>query len=764
MKIASKIGLGFFILVSILFIIGAVPFYIVAKKDLLDSIYNHLTTAAASRTEHIETYLKAQEESAANLAQSIVFRNLLTVSEKDADYVFKFNQALTRIKGTQQELTKYIFEISLLDRQGKSIISSDENRIGVDWSNDACFLGGSKATYIEDAYYSEATGRNSIDIASPIKDNQSGEFLGVVVCRVSLNALNKITTERTGLGKTGEIYVVNKYGYMITPSRFIKDTFLKQKVDTENVRNVLLHKTKEHVLHSNNLINIFLNYRGMQVLGVHEYLPQMHWGVLAEIETKEAFAPLFRLWLVFLGIIIIIPFVAWLIGMYIGKFITLSLHELHKGTEIIGNGNLDYKVGTDVKDEVGQLSRAFDKMTADLKMTTVSVSLLEKEVNERKSVEKELRESELYLRSILDSIKAGFMLIHADSHEIIDVNAAAINMFGAPKENIIGSICHQFICSAEAGKCPITDLGQLVENSECVLLNAKGEKVPIIKNVVSIMLSGYRYLLESFVEITERKRAEEALKSAYEQLKATQLQLVQSSKMATVGLLAGGVAHEINNPLTGVLNNVQLIKMEAADKKDFSLEDFKQLLDIIEESALRCVKITRSLLEFSHVSKGMFEPLYLNEMVEKSTILIAHEFKLQNITIQKDLQPDLPLILGDFQLLQQVVFDFISNSKWAIEKKSDRVSGTITIKTQYETGKNEVCLFISDSGIGIPKENLEKIFEPFFSTKEVGQGTGLGLSIIYGIVSAHRGKITVESEVGVGTTFKVNLPVISEMK
>jgi signal transduction histidine kinase len=146
------------------------------------------------------------------------------------------------------------------------------------------------------------------------------------------------------------------------------------------------------------------------------------------------------------------------------------------------------------------------------------------------------------------------------------------------------------------------------------------------------------------------------------------------------------------------------------------------------------------------------------------TIVIAHELKLQNVLIQKDLQPDLPLISGDSQLLQQVVFNFISNAKWAIQKKSAKVGGTITIKTQHEAGKKEVCISVSDSGAGISKENLKKIFESFFSTKEVGEGTGLGLTLAQDIVAKHGGSIEVESQLGEGAIFKVYFPVISEVK
>ncbi len=255
-----------------------------------------------------------------------------------------------------------------------------------------------------------------------------------------------------------------------------------------------------------------------------------------------------------------------------------------------------------------------------------------------------------------------------------------------------------------------------------------------------------------------RKLAQEELKKAYEQLKLTQAQLVQSAKMSSLGVLAGGVAHEINNPLTGVLNNVQLISMIVETKKDFNLADFKELLTIIEGSALRCVKIVKSLLGFSHASDETTQDVSLNEIINNVVVLIESEMNLQNIFIEQKLTPDLPLIIADSQLIQQVIIDIITNAKWAIMKKPGGAQGVITIKTESDTKNKRVFLYIQDTGMGIAKENLEKIFEPFFTTKPVGEGTGLGLSIVYSIIKKHNGTIEVQSEVNQGTTFKITLP------
>ncbi len=260
--------------------------------------------------------------------------------------------------------------------------------------------------------------------------------------------------------------------------------------------------------------------------------------------------------------------------------------------------------------------------------------------------------------------------------------------------------------------------------------------------------------------ITNLKKSWEGLELANNKLKELQSQLVQTEKMAAIGQLAGGVAHEINNPLTGVLNNVQLIKMINAQGDVLEKKEFKELLDIIEESAQRCQKITKSLLDFSHASIGEFQHISLNKLIEKVTSFIGNELNLQNIRINMELQPDLPDILGDAQLLQQVIVNLFSNAKWAIKKKFKAAEGLITVKTEYSVKNGFVTVCVTDNGIGIDENRVPKIFEPFFTTKDVGEGTGLGLSVAYNIIKKHKGTISVESQVNIGTTFKLIIPGI----
>ena len=264
-------------------------------------------------------------------------------------------------------------------------------------------------------------------------------------------------------------------------------------------------------------------------------------------------------------------------------------------------------------------------------------------------------------------------------------------------------------------------------------------------------------------EIIERRLAEEALKSAYEELKNVQGKLIQAEKMSAIGRLAGGVAHEVNNPLTGVLNMVQLAKMAAEEKHDFNLSEFKEYLDIIEDSALRCKRITGSLLDFSRVGSGKKLAISLNELVEKTAILIGYELKLRNISFESELADPLPRMMGDLQLLQQIVVGLCDNAQWAVGKKFTNVpGGKIFIKTWYNAQEKQVCLSCADNGIGIPGDKIGKIFEPFFTTKDVGEGTGLGLAVAYSFIREHKGTVTVESRENEGTVFSIKFPVCPE--
>lgn len=461
------------------------------------------------------------------------------------------------------------------------------------------------------------------------------------------------------------------------------------------------------------------------------------------------------------GIAMIVFFAVFVAGIslfFIRRWITLPLASISgalKSEDPFAIGRITY-----AKDEFGDLARLLHNFL-------VQREALKKEMAERKRMEEQIKREKETAQRYLDV--AGILLIVINADEKVSlINKKGCEVLECQENEIIGkNWFDNFILESERGKIRdvfrkvISGHGQEVEYFENLVLTGTGKKKligwhnSIIRDGQGKIIAG----LSSGEDITNRRKAEEELRCAYESLKEAQVQLVQSSKMAAVGQLASGVAHEINNPLTGVLNNVQLVRMEIEQGKELSAEEFKEMLGVIEDAALRCRKITQSLLDFSHASAGKFQSVSLNEVAEKVFSLVSHEIKLDNIKLEKQLQPDVPRIFGDFQLLQQVIFNLISNAKWAIAKKPAKLGGAITLKTEYQLENKKVCLFVSDTGVGIAKENFSKLFVPFFTTKDVGEGTGLGLSIIYNIIREHKGTIDVESELGKGTTFKIALPV-----
>jgi PAS domain S-box-containing protein len=385
-----------------------------------------------------------------------------------------------------------------------------------------------------------------------------------------------------------------------------------------------------------------------------------------------------------------------------------------------------------------------------------------RDITDRKAAEVALAESEKRFMDVMYASKDAILLI--DNNIFVDCNEATARMLGYPtrKEFLMTHPSKLSPSAQPDGKNSFEKAEEMMRIAaekgfnrfEWVHRKANAEDFPVEVSLTPISLHGRNVIYCVWRDITERKKAEQQLKEA-------QAQLVQSAKMASVGQLAGGVAHEINNPLVGVLNNVQFIKIALAQKSDFKIDDFKKILDDIEAASLRCTRITRSLLDFSHASNGIRQDLSINEIVEKVISLTELEFKLNNIVIRKQLDPGLPLINGESQLLQQVVLDLLSNAKWAILVKAGKLGGAITAKTGYDAAARSVYLSISDTGIGIPKENMERIFEPFFTTKPVGEGTGLGLALVYNIIKGHQGKVEVKSGPGQETIFKVTLPVVT---
>ena len=255
----------------------------------------------------------------------------------------------------------------------------------------------------------------------------------------------------------------------------------------------------------------------------------------------------------------------------------------------------------------------------------------------------------------------------------------------------------------------------------------------------------------------------EYLQNTYQDLKSTSAQLAQSAKLAAVGELAAGVAHELNQPLMVIRGHAQEM-IEGNSVPENIIKDLR----LIEKQTGRMMRIIDHLRAFARQSTGAFEQVNLNDVIDDSFTLITQQLKNLNIEIMKELDESIPRIWGDHNRLEQIFLNLMTNAKDAMEEKGE---GVLSVKTQPimdmtgdKNGKvTGVLVLFSDTGVGIGDNIMDKIFDPFFTTKEVGKGTGLGLSISYSILKDHGGSITAESNDGTGTTFRLEFPVERRM-
>ncbi|PJC71772.1 MAG: hypothetical protein CO013_12850, partial [Syntrophobacterales bacterium CG_4_8_14_3_um_filter_58_8] len=330
------------------------------------------------------------------------------------------------------------------------------------------------------------------------------------------------------------------------------------------------------------------------------------------------------------------------------------------------------------------------------------------------------------------------------THTIVNANRMAVEMCGATKEALIGKICHKYICPAAAGDCPLTDCGQSIDKAEQVLLTTDGREIPVLKTAVPVRIAERDYLLESFIDMTERKRLES--------------QLLQAQKMEAIGTLAGGIAHDFNNILMGIQGIASLMMLDF----DPSQPQYERL-KLIEDQVKRGADLTKQLLGFARGGRYEVKPTNINEIIEKSSSMFGRTRK--EIAVHRKYEKDIWTLEVDQGQMEQVFLNLYVNAWQAMPG-----GGSIYLETQnvvleehdHLPGLNRpgryVKVSVSDTGMGMDEKTRERIFDPFFTTKGIGRGTGLGLAMVYGIIKGHGGVIHVYSEPGHGTTFHIHLP------
>jgi PAS domain S-box-containing protein len=396
------------------------------------------------------------------------------------------------------------------------------------------------------------------------------------------------------------------------------------------------------------------------------------------------------------------------------------------------------------------LQRARERFTSRKKLKDYT-SLLEKE---KAATSQELARTIAFQRNLIDSSMDGILGCNQDGRVVI-YNQSMEKMLGYSKAEAHRKMALGQFFPAEAEARFREELASdryAGENRlllyETSLLDKSGRQLPVQASAALLFDEGRPSGLVCFFrDLREIRRLEQEM--------SDQARILHQDKMMSMGRLAASVVHEINNPLSGILNYLRLmsrILRQHSITEDYK-EKFQRYLNLVENEINRCSRIVSNLLSFSRMSPPSFDNVQINELLERCILLGQHKLELSNISLKSSVPANLPAVKGDFNQLQQCVINLIFN---AVDAMPD--GGTLNVAGHHDIDRNIVMVSVTDSGLGIPDEDLPHIFEPFYTTKKEGFGVGLGLSTVYGILERHGGHISVESRAGEGTVFHIELP------
>ena len=461
-----------------------------------------------------------------------------------------------------------------------------------------------------------------------------------------------------------------------------------------------------------------------------------------------------------LGIVFIMVLATWT-GIYFSRAIT----NLQAATKAVNQGNFDIRVKPVMSGNVGQLIEDFNRMLAQLSITTVKKEQLKaseeklktanaqlrQEIIEREQAEKALRESEKKFRSLFDLSPQAIALTEIETGKLADVNNMFCNLTKYFKEEIIGKTTTQIGFYSDDDRDRFIKELQTsgeVNGLEMDFKTKDGTIIAALMFARVIRISSKSFILTIFLDVTEQKQL--------------QAQLQQAQKMESIGTLAGGIAHDFNNILFSVMGYAEMALDDT--KKGTSLHDNLQEVFLAVQRASNLVK---QILTFSRQADQELQPLQVQLVVREALKLIRSTLPT-TIEIKQYIGNQCGLVMADASQIHQVVMNLLTNAFHAMEDEGGKLEVILKeveldvddLKDQAMVPGSYICLTVTDTGTGIDKSVVDRIFDPYFTTKEKERGTGLGLAVVHGIVKGFKGDISVYSEPGKETSFQVYLPVI----
>ncbi|MFV9511307.1 ATP-binding protein [Tepidibacillus sp. LV47] len=555
-------------------------------------------------------------------------------------------------------------------------------------------------------------------VYSPEDHSYQGHFIVDVNLKGTFQNISAIHS-----GKNSYIYLIDDKHRLIAHTDFGQVILGKNVIQAPELQKMINHKGRmsEPIQ--------YRSYTGEKVIGAYAPIASADWGVIIEQPIKQAFAPiqfLIQRLLIMMGLV---SGIVVLLSVIFGIWFTKPIELMEKAVQKVTKGKLDAKINYQSNDEFGQLAAAFNHMTDELQLKTDHLA----------------REKER-LDTIVNGSGAGFALIH-DDYSVEWMNERLRQWLADDRQQFS---CYSLLrrLSEPCHDCPITKNDPIqFQNEMITTIDYNGKKKTYRHRMYPLekIKEGDPKYLVVVEDITEKRQLEEMV--------------IQADKLSSLGILASGFAHEVNNPLASISVYAEDLKERLKEESVEELlekGEIDRYLDIIRNNVDRCKKITGSLLNFSRKSSFITKDIDLIKLIDDSLVLMQYALKKKNIIVSKHFETSLPFIIGDGLQIQQVFINIIQNAIDAMDE-----GGQLMIGARVQDQWIEVQ--IQDNGIGMTNEQLQKVFDPFYTTKPAGKGTGLGLYISYQIMKKINGEIVIESEKGKGTKVRVVFPIPMEL-
>ncbi|MBI5374069.1 MAG: PAS domain-containing protein [Candidatus Schekmanbacteria bacterium] len=711
--------------------------YEYGKKIITDQIYSNLEIEADNGKTQLLLFIENKKSRTLDFSISSTLQNCLReVNNNNRDYSEDINNLRQNLVKKKIPIDPDIYDILIFDSKGNIVLVTDEAHISSKEIEPEYFLEGKKGISVEPI--EDVSAIRHFSISAPVTDSYTHQFLGVITVRFKAERMDSMLTGDSpvlgnaditinkNLHKGDNIFILNKNLTVVAGD----PELLSKKINIAPL-------TRSYTSRKN-YVGEFTGINGKKFLCASSFVAETEGLIVVSVVKDEALRPLRELFLKVFPLTTATGIMVILLTLVLAKNISTPIIDMVNTTERITNGNWNEMVT--VKEKNGEIVRLANSVNMMIKTLHNSFQ--------------NLAESEERLQSIINNSPAIIFVKDINGHYIM-INRQFEDFFHLDNKNIKGKTDYDFFPKDTADKLKENDR-TVIETGVPLEMEETVPQDDIIHTYISVKFplldtSGNTYAVCGIsTDITERKKLEE--------------QLRQTQKMESIGLLAGGVAHDFNNILTGMTGYADLLSRQIPE-----VPKAQRYLEEIKKSITRATGLTRQLLAFSR--KQTLQPtiVNINSLIDNTSKMLQRLIG-EDIDLKFIPTPDLGNARADIGQMEQVLMNLAVNARDAMPNggKLTIETANVNIDKEYvnshpgaKSGPH-IMMALSDTGCGMDEQTQKRIFEPFFTTKESGKGTGLGLATVYGIVKQHGGSIYVYSEKNKGTTFKIYIPRVEE--